>query len=74
MFLHCISGRESLSRWIEDPSDPNVTLFWKLIDGESYLYSKFEFYLQVVYAQNVTNIAFEYYRNWYHSPGYCRTL
>ncbi|KAM0936061.1 putative transcription factor C2H2 family [Dioscorea sansibarensis] len=26
-------GRESLSRWIEDPSDPNITLLWKLIDG-----------------------------------------
>ncbi|XP_039123712.1 E3 ubiquitin-protein ligase APD2-like isoform X1 [Dioscorea cayenensis subsp. rotundata] len=33
LILVIAQGRESLSRWIEDPSDPNVTLFWKLIDG-----------------------------------------
>ncbi|KAE8726460.1 RING/U-box superfamily protein, putative isoform 4 [Hibiscus syriacus] len=34
VFLVIAQGREGLSRWLEDPTYPNTTLSWNIVDGE----------------------------------------
>ncbi|KAK9168137.1 hypothetical protein Syun_000277 [Stephania yunnanensis] len=40
LILVIAQGKESLARWTEDPSDPNLTLTWKLIYGSGMIQQK----------------------------------